>query len=339
LDAGVAAGTAEVPRLVPYAHLVVQMRNRAYSPALGRFYQQDPNATAMALIGASVYHGRGVGALVTAFGLEELYGDGANLYAYLGSNPWQRHDALGLSWDPFSMVDEYLAEATGNTAAFLSQIGQGLAATAVVLATVASNLPFPITSTLGELALVALGQQSTEEYMLGAAVGLIPGGRIAAKFGGIASSLGSFVGRLGSSAWTSARHYASRFTGWLSNKTKGLAAAVFELFGRSAKALADEIRVWSEAVAEHVRRHNVPRPDRQRHGVFLGDGVLIAEEAWARARQRGSRPTATGEIDVHMGRVIGWESGRMGTNLPYGTVRIVVQPGTMTVRTAYPIAP
>jgi hypothetical protein len=98
LDAGVAAGTAEIPRLVPYAHLVVQMRNRAYSPTLGRFYQQDPNATAMALIGASVYHGRGVGALVTAFGLEELYGDGANLHQYLGANTWTRRDCLGLSF-------------------------------------------------------------------------------------------------------------------------------------------------------------------------------------------------------------------------------------------------
>ncbi len=93
------------PRLIPYAHLLVHMRNRAYSPQMGRFMQPDPNATAMMLIEAASYHGRGLDAIVAAFDVQGLYGDGMNLYEYLGSSPWGRRDPLGLSWDPFDMVD------------------------------------------------------------------------------------------------------------------------------------------------------------------------------------------------------------------------------------------
>ncbi|MBX3110310.1 MAG: hypothetical protein KF743_14105 [Fimbriimonadaceae bacterium] len=72
------------------------MRNRAYMPQLGRFLQPDPNATALTLIEATSFHGRGMGALVAAFDVQDLYGDGMNLYEYLGSSPWGRRDPLGL---------------------------------------------------------------------------------------------------------------------------------------------------------------------------------------------------------------------------------------------------
>ncbi|MBX3110312.1 MAG: HNH endonuclease [Fimbriimonadaceae bacterium] len=92
----------EPPRLIPFAHLVVQMRNRAYMPQLGRFLQPDPNATALTLIEATSFHGRGMGALVAAFDVQGLYGDGMNLYEYLGSSPWNSSDPLGLyEWDDF----------------------------------------------------------------------------------------------------------------------------------------------------------------------------------------------------------------------------------------------
>jgi hypothetical protein len=231
LDAGVAAGTAEIPRLVPYAHLVVQVRNRAYSPALGRFFQQDPNATAMALIGASVYHGRGVGALVTAFGLEELYGDGANLYAYLGSNPWQRHDALGLSWDPFDAVDEYLSQETGATAALMQKLGQSAVAVLKVSATIASYLPFPGISILGDLALYALGEKSGPELATGVAMGLLPMGRIAAFLGkhtGVARLLGVVSG-IGRSLIDTSIQYAGKFGNFALGAAKWVACRVLQI--------------------------------------------------------------------------------------------------------------
>jgi hypothetical protein len=212
LDAGVGSSSGEPPRLAPYAHGVYQIRNRAYSPALGRFYQRDPNATAMVLLESSAYHGRGIEAIASAFDLNGLYGDGANLYEYLGSSPWQRRDPMGLSWDPFDVVDEYLAEAAGNTAAFLASIGQDMKAVAVVAATIASYLPFPYVGNLGDLALYALGEQSALETGAGLALGLIPGGKLAAYFA--KTKLGTFLGRLGASAWQSATRlarFATRF--------------------------------------------------------------------------------------------------------------------------------
>jgi hypothetical protein len=98
LDIGVDPGAQgiEPPRLIPFAHLLVHMRNRAYSPQMGRFMQPDPNATALTLIEAASYHGRGMDAMVAAFDMQGMYGDGMNLYEYLGSSPWGRSDPLGL---------------------------------------------------------------------------------------------------------------------------------------------------------------------------------------------------------------------------------------------------
>lgn len=141
LDGGIVNGSgAETPRLAVGANLIVQMRNRAYSPSLGRFMQADPKATAMTLIGAASHSGRGVGAIALAFSMDDRFTDGANLYQYLGSNPWQRHDVLGLSEDPFEMVDDYVAEdmaqriaATEAQMAYWQQVGEiGLSMVPVV---------------------------------------------------------------------------------------------------------------------------------------------------------------------------------------------------------------
>jgi hypothetical protein len=143
LDVGTAPTLAggETPRLWPHAHAVYQVRNRAYAPALGRFYQRDPNATAMQLIEASSYHGRGLGAIVAAFSMEDMYGDGASLYQYLGSNPWTRKDTLGTSWDPFDMVDDYLAEEAGSRAAFMQDLIDGFNTTGYIALQVAQLYP------------------------------------------------------------------------------------------------------------------------------------------------------------------------------------------------------
>lgn len=84
LDVGIVTGYggAESTRLVPYAHSLYHNRNRVYAPALGRFMQRDPNATAQALL-ASSSTGRGLAAVSLAFSMEGLYGDGMNLYEYV----------------------------------------------------------------------------------------------------------------------------------------------------------------------------------------------------------------------------------------------------------------
>ena len=85
LDGEISSGI-ESPRLVPFGHVIVHNRQRVYIPTYGRFSQRDPNQTAMQLVAGS-HSGRGTGAIALAFSFEGWYGDGHNLYQYLGSNP------------------------------------------------------------------------------------------------------------------------------------------------------------------------------------------------------------------------------------------------------------
>jgi len=87
---------AELPRLVPFARVVYHNRNRAYTPSHGRFMQRDPNRTAMNVLADGVAQGRSPDARVQAFDLMQLYGDGANLFQYLGSSTWTNSDPMGL---------------------------------------------------------------------------------------------------------------------------------------------------------------------------------------------------------------------------------------------------
>jgi hypothetical protein len=115
-----------------------------------------PAAKTVGFRNAALVGHRGSGALSIAFGLEGHYGDGMNAYEYLGSNPWSRGDPMGLSWDPFNLVDEYLAEDAGSKAAFLESVIGGFKTAAYVGAVLMSQLPFPIASIVGELGADAL---------------------------------------------------------------------------------------------------------------------------------------------------------------------------------------
>jgi hypothetical protein len=157
LEVGVLSSSfIEHERIVPFGHVLVYNRNRVYSPQVGRFLQADPNETGMALLDAAQHSGRGMDALSIAFGMEGHYGDGMNAYAYLGSNPWNRSDPLGLSWDPFGMVDEFMAEFTGNTAALMERIGSTMQAAAYVGAMILSQLPFPVAMIAGDIGMSVL---------------------------------------------------------------------------------------------------------------------------------------------------------------------------------------
>ncbi len=244
LDVGAAdpavpgAAAMESPRLVPFAHAIVHNRNRAYNPQFGRFMQADPNAAGMSLLATAAYSGRGMRAIAVAFDLQGRYGDGANLYQYLGSNPWRRFDPMGLSWDPFDMVDEFLAEDAGSKAAWLAQAGQHARAAAIVAATVASYLPFPIASLAGDIALVALGEQSSSEMAAGIAMGLIPGGKL---LGGV----GGFAGRIVGTAWASAKAYAGQFGRALIKRVGGLADRALSVIRRGCGCFTPGTEVWT----------------------------------------------------------------------------------------------
>ncbi len=151
----VSLGGNEAHRLVPFAHSLYHNRNRAYSPSVGRFLQQDPNQTAMSLLEGS-YHGSAMGAAALSYSLEGLYTDGFSLYQYLGSSPVSRFDPTGLSSDPFDMVDDYLATDAGAKRALMERITGSANTTAFALSYIASALPFLATAILGELGISAM---------------------------------------------------------------------------------------------------------------------------------------------------------------------------------------
>lgn len=257
----------ESPRLVPFGHTICHNRNRLYSPQLGRFFQLDPNATAMALLEASVYHGKGVGALALAFSVEDMYGDGMNLYEYLGSNPWNRSDPLGLSWDPFDMVDEYLAEDAGSKAAFMQAIGMSAKATAVLAATIASYLPIPGLASAGDLALYALGEQGAGATAVALGMGIIPGGKLAKLFA--TSKIGKLLGGIASSAWNGAKHYASQAGAMLLSGAKRMVGGAANLLGRAS--------TW---LAERKARNNPCKCFAAGTLVWTSLGLLPIEDVW-----------------------------------------------------------
>ena len=174
----------ETPRLIPFAHAIYHNRNRAYNPQFGRFMQQDPNATAMNLLSAASYNGRGMAALVAAFDMGNRYGDGANLYEYLGSNPWRRFDPMGLSWDPFDMVDQFVLDSAMERAALMEQMGKGAAAASYVGLIVVSMLPFPITGIAADIGASMLeGNVPPELVVAGKIVGAVALGAVVYKIG------------------------------------------------------------------------------------------------------------------------------------------------------------
>jgi len=83
-------------RLVPFATVIGHMRNRVYEPFTGRFLQRDMNASASVVLGSTAHHGQALEAAVSVFDGLQLYGDGGNVYSYLGGSPRGRKDPSGL---------------------------------------------------------------------------------------------------------------------------------------------------------------------------------------------------------------------------------------------------
>lgn len=129
---------------------------------------------------ATAMHGPGLGSLSLAFDMQGLYGDGGNLYEYLGSNPWMRSDVLGLSYDPFDIVDEFMVGHEISKAAFLKSIGAGVQTFAAITCTIVSMCPVPI---VPDLVLYATGSQGMGATAIGAVIGVIPGGRLVGAAG------------------------------------------------------------------------------------------------------------------------------------------------------------
>ncbi|MBK9187381.1 MAG: hypothetical protein IPM33_00340 [Phycisphaerales bacterium] len=99
LDAGIFDVTLgrETPRLAPGARLSGYARNRTLHCDFGRWNQADPNATGLPVQTAIAFHGEAPGAWVQSFDLGTHFGDGPNIYAYIGNSPLTRFDPAGTS--------------------------------------------------------------------------------------------------------------------------------------------------------------------------------------------------------------------------------------------------
>jgi hypothetical protein len=68
--------------------------------------------------------------------------------------------------------------------------------------------------------------------------------------------------------------------------------------------------------------------------------ILTTEEAWARGQRLGIQPTIQPNGNyryvIPMGRNVGWQGGAAGDGHALYNIRIVVQPGTNKVVTAFP---
>ncbi|HEX2837022.1 MAG TPA: hypothetical protein VHN77_02725 [Phycisphaerales bacterium] len=103
LDGGVIdpATGYEVPRLAEGATTLAFARNRHLHTAFGRWLQEDPKATGQSLLQHQAFHGAAITGLACKVDIEALYGDGMSLVAYVGGDPWNQCDSLGLE---FSLV-------------------------------------------------------------------------------------------------------------------------------------------------------------------------------------------------------------------------------------------
>jgi YD repeat-containing protein len=149
------------PVLQPAARGLYHVRNRWLDSLLGRFTGQDDNATGTPNLTTTAYHGETIHVMIDGFDTLSLYGDGANLFGYLGSNPVNRGDALGLVYDPFEDADAAINEyAFGVLGASLRlaearyQIGRGAALAAAYAA--AAFLWDDLVWSLSEDALIGL---------------------------------------------------------------------------------------------------------------------------------------------------------------------------------------
>lgn len=275
------------PSLVPYAHILYQNRNRVYVPARGRFLQKDPNGSAQAMLNGG-YGGSVAAVSALAVGLDMMYVDGTNLYQYNRSNPVRYSDPLGLmSEDPFAIVDDFVAESTGARAAFLERIVGGTKTAAYVGATIASLLPFPITSTLADLGASALEGDMPPELIM------------ARKVVGFASlaGLSRVVGKLGFTASKYAIKYVrqhgmrSMIGAGLKYSPVGLARKAADFVSRKYKKIrgtacggcfAGGTLVWTSAGAMPIEE--VQAGDPLVHVLAAPDELPIeatgAEWAW-----------------------------------------------------------
>jgi len=144
-------------------------RNRFYSPTLGRYLRNDPNASGAPLIMANGFHASAPFADVASFDALTLYADSMNLFTHLGNNPVMFNDPTGLSLNRITdtLVAVTFAYAIGIDAIIVSQLDDGPASSNIDAAI--RVLPFMLS---GALAGGLTGSSAIAGGVTGAGTGL-----------------------------------------------------------------------------------------------------------------------------------------------------------------------
>jgi hypothetical protein len=87
---------SDTQRLIPGAKLIAYARNRTYAPGLGRWLQQDPNASGQSVRDVIAYHGLSPVPQTASTDVQFRLSDGINLFSFARSNPVIHSDPTGL---------------------------------------------------------------------------------------------------------------------------------------------------------------------------------------------------------------------------------------------------
>ena len=98
------------PRLTNGGRVLYHARNRWLHPTLGRWTSRDPNGLGQPVQQSWSMHGLSTHVSLASPDIKLSWADGANLHQYVRDNPQTGGDAMGLTTDPFAIVDEIIAE-------------------------------------------------------------------------------------------------------------------------------------------------------------------------------------------------------------------------------------
>ncbi len=120
-------GSVATPMLAVGARGLYNSRNRWLHVELGRFVTRDPAEAAMPIITALAFNGDSIagGTPTLPFSPTGHYADGFNLYEFVGSNPVNRSDPLGLQWGIDDDIDDLVNDLTGHKLYALGAMNEG----------------------------------------------------------------------------------------------------------------------------------------------------------------------------------------------------------------------
>ncbi len=201
-------------------------RNRFILSNIGRWLTRDPAEAAIPIITALAFNGATPYDSIDRLIPNEHYRDGLNLYEFVGSNPVNRIDPLGLEWGFDEDIDEIVGNMCGQraaaAAAAAAQIGTGLNVAAIIGHMAFSMLPGADAAVLAVK--LAMGKNVTWED-IGAAALSVGGAAIVAKYGAkFARATAGYVRKLGQRAWA-----------WLRGSSRGLPVWRLGAFKSAAK--------------------------------------------------------------------------------------------------------